>query len=170
MLFLKLQLLLHLGWRTRVMFAGEDTLMGSLAALPCPLWRVWVGNMESSVSSCILLIKQKFFSPLLRARGREVPLMELWQSAKKRWEHSRKLMWLSETEIHRGRRWGIPRERERQEGWHGEQWTQKGTESGTWEPKRNRSTHTQNVKLHEARPSVLGAQMASDPQRLKVDF
>lgn len=46
--------------------------------------------------------------------------------------------------------------------------TQRAT--GTWEPERNRSTHTQNVKLGETRPSVLEAQMASDPQRLKLDF
>lgn len=66
---------------------------------------------------------------------------------------------------------GFPgRDKDRRDGMEssGHRKTQRGTR--TWEPEKNRSTHTQNVKLGEARPSLLGAHMASDPQRLKLDF
>lgn len=103
--------------------------MGSLAALPCPLGRGWVGNMESSVSSLHTANQTEVFGPLLRARGRKVPLLEL-NTVGSLCGYLRQRNTEGESE-------GFPgRDKDRRDGMEsrGHRKTQRGT--GTWEPER----------------------------------
>lgn len=72
MLFLKLQLFLHLGRRTRKTFVWEDTLVGLLSPLPGSPWFIWIGNVERKVFWILcFLVRQKFFKSSVEDKEEE---------------------------------------------------------------------------------------------------